>query len=330
MRRGFRRFIIRPIVQARTTATQPTVKHFDMISYLCGESDGVFSVNQKCDDHIKLIQQYHPQYLAQFSFTPYVRGTCNICGNPTIFFCKNPQFPRDFLICSQCGSSSRYRSIARGILRAIGELVGIKARSLAQLAPLESTRPVFIHDTQTPFYFSNISYPIPDLLARCNWIHLSLSEYLTSKAPGHKLGPMTTVQNLEALTLEDNSLDILITSDVMEHVRLEDRAHREIRRVLRPGGVYLFTVPHYRGPATDQYVEIVDPLDPTKDKFLREPMYHGDPNSDDSSVLVYRVYGADLDNRLRALGFAVDYAKRDCLEQGIMDTELFYCRLDHK
>jgi SAM-dependent methyltransferase len=330
VRRGFRRFVIRPIIHIASAGNQPTPAHFDMVSYLRGEFDGVFSVSQKADDQIKLIQQYHPYYLEHFRFTPHVQGTCNICGNPTVFFCKNARFPRDFLICTKCGSSSRYRSIARGILRAIKELVGIEARSLAQLAALKSTKPLFIHDTQTPFYFSGISYPIPDLLARCNWIHLSLSEYLTGKAPGQKLGPITTVQNLEALTFEDNSLDILITSDVMEHVRLEDRAHQEIRRVLRPGRVYLFTVPHHRCPTTDQYVEIVDPLDPKKDRFLREPVYHGDPNSEDSSILVYRVYGADLDDRLRALGFTVDYAKQDCLEQGIMDTELFYCRLDHK
>ena len=56
---------------------------------------------------------------------------------------------------------------------------------------------------------------------------------------GKVLAKGVTNQNLECLTFADESLDIVITSDVMKHVRLDDRAHREIHRVLKPGGIYM-------------------------------------------------------------------------------------------
>jgi SAM-dependent methyltransferase len=143
-----------------------------------------------------------------------------------------------------------------------------------------------------------------------------------------KLREHTSNQNLEKLTFADNSFDIVITSDVMEHVRLDDRAHREIRRVLKSGGVYLFTVPHFRHlRETQRRVDVVDPSDPSKDVFLMEKEYHGDANAADGSALCYRAYGTELDDTLRALGFDVEYCKEDFPQIGIMNTELFYCRL---
>ena len=43
-------------------------------------------------------------------------------------------------------------------------------------------------------------------------------------------------------------------------------------------------------------------------------------------ALSYRSFGTDIDEDLNALGFDVEYTKRDMPELGIMNTELFYCR----
>ncbi len=148
---------------------------------------------------------------------------------------------------------------------------------------------------------------------------------------GLQLAPNTTNQNLEKLTFPDNHFDIVITSDVMEHVRLDCEAHREIVRVLKPGGVYLFTVPHYRHSRETIFrVAVVDPSDPSKDQFLMEKEYHGDVNSEDDAALSYRFYGTELDDALTQLGFTVEYTRQDFPEMGIMNTELFYCRLTSK
>jgi len=212
-------------------------------------------------------------------------------------------------------------------LRAITEFSGEISQSLAGL-PRGSTQTLRVYDTQPPFYFESCAYPLPDLLKSTGWIEVELSQYKPSKAMGSVLAKGVTNQNLECLTFADASLDMVITSDVMEHVRLDDRAHREIYRVLKPGGIYVFTVPHNRtSEDTLIRVQVTDPTDPTKDVYLLEPEYHGDTNSDEGGgVLSYRVYGRNLEQFLKELGFHVEYTKEDMPERGILNTELYYCR----
>lgn len=258
-------------------------------------------------------------------------GHCNICGQETVFLFDDPALYRESLMCRVCLTTSRYRSIARGLLRAIGELANVQASSLKQLDPDAQGVRLAIYDTQRPFYYATNAYPIPDLLARCRWIDLHVSMYQPDQPTGTTLGPKFTVQNLEKLTYPDDSFDIVITSDVMEHVRLDDRAHAEIKRVLKPGGIYLFTVPHFRDTYdTLTRVRVVDPADPSRDEFVLEPEYHGDANSEEGKALSYRAYGTDLDETLTRLGFTVDYCRDDFPRGGIMNTELFYCRLSRK
>jgi SAM-dependent methyltransferase len=255
-------------------------------------------------------------------------GSCNVCGSKTQFFYTDPAVYRESLVCRECLTTSRYRSIARGILKAIEDLTDIKAPSLAELQPTVENTMFKIYDTQPAFYWDTSAYPIPDLLAKCQWIETEISVYHPHKPLGFRLGPNFTNQNLENLTFPDNSFDVVVTSDVMEHVRLDNRAHKEIKRVLKPGGVYLFTVPHFRHERESIVrVEIVDPSDPTKDQFLMEKEYHGDAHSEDHRALSYRSYGTDVDEFLSELGFSVDYCRDDFPENGIMNTELFFCRL---
>jgi O-antigen biosynthesis protein len=216
---------------------------------------------------------------------------------------------------------------------AIKELRGIESESIHDLATFYSnlsfSRQFSAYDTQVPYYYKSPScYPIPDMLSKCKWIDIQTSIYRPQEKFGIKLGPNTTNQNLEQLTFSDNCFDIVITSDVMEHVRLDNRAHQEIRRVLKSEGIYLFTVPHGRiKPEPIIRVAVTDPLDSSKDQFLMEKEYHGDVNSPERKSLSYRTYGTNLDNYLEKLGFTVEYTKSDFQETAIMNTELFYCRL---
>ena len=254
-------------------------------------------------------------------------GRCNICGHDTRFLCADKALDRESLVCGVCRSTSRYRSIARGVLQAIRELTGLDVPSLAALKATPAPRRLRVYDTQVPFRVTTSAYPIPDCLGRLPWIDLETSLYKPGQAPGTRLNARTSIQNLEALTFRDASFDLVITSDVMEHVRLHERAHREIARVVRPGGIYLFTVPHFRHRRETFYrVQIVDPDDPSTDVYLVEKEYHGDQNAEGGQALCYRLYGTDIDDALDALGFTVEYTRRDVLEHAIRSTELFYCR----
>lgn len=249
-----------------------------------------------------------------------LHGLCNVCGI-TSYFRGQSQIPlRESLICSNCRTTSRYRSLARGLLKAIHDLTGVKSASLADL----QGPPLSIYDVQQVFYDPYVCYPHSDLLANAGH-RVYTSIYKPGRELGHELGGNLSNQNLESLTFKDSSFDIVITSDVMEHVRLNHLAHREIRRVLRNGGIYLFTVPHGRQPETLHKVVIHDPRDPTKDEFLGEPEYHRDVNSEDNRALLYRIYGTDIDDELADLGFNVEYCRDDFPQTGIMETELFYC-----
>jgi SAM-dependent methyltransferase len=257
----------------------------------------------------------------------FLAGHCNVCGLETRFVYDDPALHRESLVCVHCLTTSRYRSMARGLLKAFEELAGVRARSLEGLPRGRRRRRIALYDTQVAFDAGGSAYPLPTLLSRCRWLDLSVSTWKPALPAGKVLAPAVTNQNLERLTFPDASFDVVLTSDVLEHVRLEDRAHREIRRVLRPGGVYIFTVPHFRDRPTIERVRIVDAADPSRDEDVLPREYHGDANSEDGRALAYRSFGIDLDDELRRLGFDVAYEKRDDPEHGILNTELFYCRV---
>jgi SAM-dependent methyltransferase len=272
------------------------------------------------------VREQAARYRERWGSTPYHPGHCPACGADTVFFCHDLALAREAMTCAECGTTSRYRSLARGLLRAVHDLAGVQAPDLASLARVPLSRRIAVYDTQVPFHYAVCSYPLPELLDAASWIDVQTSRYDPALPWGAELGPNSTNQDLERLTFPDESFDVVLTSDVMEHVRNPERAHAEIARVLRPGGVYLFTVPHTRGAPTLERVRVHDPDDESKDELLMEPEYHGDGNSDTGRVLSYRVFGTDLDEDLAALGLTLEYAMADDPAAGIVNTELFYCR----
>lgn len=203
----------------------------------------------------------------------------------------------------------------------------MSAESLAGLSEHRRVGWLRVFDTQVPFSAATCAYPIPDFLAASGWIDVELGLYRPNDPPGTRYGPRTTNQDLQRLGFPDGAFDVVVTSDVMEHVRLDGDAHAEIHRVLANGGVYLFTVPHARGwEHTLVRRRVVDPLDPSADEDLLPPEYHGDANGPEGGALAYRAYGLELDAFLVTMGFHVEYTREDFPALGIFKTELFYCR----
>ena len=233
---------------------------------------------------------------------PGVHGWCTICGAEGMFRFDLARNEAEGFRCPRCGAPSHWRMLAREML---GFLLarGWRARSLAELREATPGEPVRILDTCS-------SWPPASLLRGIPGIELFVSEYDPETAPGSELAPGVRCENLERLTFPDEALDLLLTSDVLEHVRLYRRALAEAFRVLRPGGEFLFTVPHVEdGDGHQVYREVVDPDDPSRDRDLAGPVYHEDTRGGGS--LVYRICALDrLLDELREQGFLVAYERR--------------------
>jgi SAM-dependent methyltransferase len=107
-------------------------------------------------------------------------------------------------------------------------------------------------------------------------------------------------QDLCSLSFDDGSFDLVLSSDVLEHMPSPYDAHREIFRVLKPGGRHLFTVPFIESQVDDQIrARIVD----GKVEYLREKIFHGDPVRPGEGVLVWVVFGIGMMKKLEEVGF---------------------------
>jgi ubiquinone/menaquinone biosynthesis C-methylase UbiE len=63
-----------------------------------------------------------------------------------------------------------------------------------------------------------------------------------------KSGIMTIYGDFEKMPLKDNSFDVIVSIDTIEHVRSREKTINEIKRVLKPdGSLYIFT-PNYSSP----------------------------------------------------------------------------------
>jgi SAM-dependent methyltransferase len=102
-------------------------------------------------------------------------------------------------------------------------------------------------------------------------------------------------EDITKLTFNDSSIDILISSDVLEHVSDIQSAILETKRVLRAGGFHLFTVPPKS--KTVQRAKVIE----DKIVHILEPEYHLDP-LDQSGILVYWDFGLDAVELFKAGG----------------------------
>jgi len=100
--------------------------------------------------------------------------------------------------------------------------------------------------------------------------------------------------DVTALELPDDAFDAVICSHVLEHVRDDRAALRELRRITAPGGFTLVMVPLALDRAsTYEDVSITAPEE-REQAFLQHDHV--------------RLYAPDIADRLRAAGFAVEIA----------------------
>ena len=222
-----------------------------------------------------------------------VGGFCNVSGQAQTLIRFSDNLRED-VIGARSGSSARMRALAAALSWSqFGDARAPLRATCAQLA--ERSAACFIAETSGAFAKALRTYD-PTAVA---------SEYFGPEYRSGQVVNGTRHEDLQRLSFEDASLDVVITSDVMEHVPDAPAAEREIVRVLRPMGWYLFTVPFY---FTLQEDRIRAELRPDRTiVHLEQPEYHGDPVRGAETALVYRDFSeADLRRRFTELGCSFD------------------------
>lgn len=122
-------------------------------------------------------------------------------------------------------------------------------------------------------------------------------------------------ENLEALTFADESVDLHITQDVLEHVFHPSRVFSEIARTLRPGGAHIFTVPIMSKDKPSKLRARIS--DDGQISHLEAPVYHGNPISEDGSLVTVD-WGSDICQHIfEACGLFTHIILIDDLSKGI-------------
>ena len=243
---------------------------------------------------------------------------CPNCGADTkSVFCwpdlalrreHNVGYLREDLTCKNCLASMRGRMLSLVFLNHLNARFCADYQSLKELSE-NCVLDLHVLNTDkfsvmNPFFANSEKF----------W----LSGYFPDKPNGSKLENNVFNVDLQSIPFEDNTFDVILTSDVMEHVRDSEKAHREIFRVLKPGGIYIFTVPY--NPELEQTRILVDTTT-DEDVFLCRPQYHGDPLT--GGILTYRIFGKSLLTELKNIEFSVNDMHINSEKHLILNGDVF-------
>ena len=215
-----------------------------------------------------MITQYMAKVKKSFRYLsllnhPSNKGFCPICNQKTLFI-EYGSWLRSQYKCIKCNSIPRHRALINTIKLFV-----------------PNYKEILIHESSPGSSSSDY------LKKECQGY--SCSHYFPDVIPGQVYQGFRC-ENLENLTFSDASFDLFITQDVFEHVLHPDQAFREIARVLKPGGMHIFTMPWYPElKHSRQRAAIED----GQIKYLKKAVYHGNPISKQGSLVTYD-WGADF------------------------------------
>ena len=198
---------------------------------------------------------------------------CEICGGRRLQVWTQAGY-RNGLRCLSCRATPNHRAI----WRVLGDEVGDR---LARLRILHLGGHGALHRA---------------LRRRCSGY--VPTEYFPDVPPGARGPSGLACQDVRRLTYGDASFDVVLSTEVFEHVAGYERGFAEVRRVLAPGGCHVFTVLlSGSGPTTVRARERPD----GSIEHILPPEYHGDPLRD-RGALVFQDFGHDIVSLVDALG----------------------------
>lgn len=210
-------------------------------------------------------------------------GLCSVCGHRGRFVRNSWVLPRELerrwgprlaeresMFCERCGCSLRVRRLAATLV----ELYGERATTLVGLVGQDAFRRLRVAEVNAVGRMHPFLAQLPSL------VHVEYPE-----------------EDIQSLSWPDESFDLVLTSETLEHVPDPRRALAESHRVLRPGGRHVFTVP------------VDESLAESRSRAGLPPEHHGRGGGPfalvtrRSDMLVHTDFGCDLADVVCAAGF---------------------------
>jgi ubiquinone/menaquinone biosynthesis C-methylase UbiE len=214
---------------------------------------------------------------------------CFICGNSK-FIAKKGVTIRE-AVCEVCGASKRNSDVALAVLKIFGFHENCTLREISNYL-----KHLHIYEAQASGAMHDVLSHLPNYVC---------SEYFDDSEPG-KLHPSgVRCEDLQNLCFPDNSFDLIITQDVLEHTVDPEKAFKELYRVLKPSGHHIFTVPIHEGRDTTKRAKVEN----GKIIHILPPVYHGDPLREQGS-LVFTDFGDDLVEHLNSMDMPTEIILR--------------------
>ena len=212
---------------------------------------------------------------------------CTVCGSVTELVCKH-RAVRETFSCVDCGASLRYRAQAAAILSHTSSLLPRKVDCIADLAKTPAWKSINVYEPGIIGPFRKLFEVNANYTKSFFWEDVPVGQSING----------IVCQDLTRTTYESEKFDLVITSDIFEHVRKPMAGFTEVRRILRTGGAHVFSVPAQE-PLREKSLSRVDTSGPL-DVYILDAVYHG--SGDGGRSLVYTEFGKDIVADLGRIG----------------------------
>ncbi len=245
---------------------------------------GEYRASRDADRAGRRMQEEREQYWMAHGDEFAVPGHCAVCGAESSFLVdleyagerngiRVPNW-RERMVCPTCGLNNRMRAALHIAKTELG---------------LGQGKLIYVTEQSTSLYHQ----------LRQRFGSVEGSEFLGNAVPlGGVDGRGIRNEDLTRLTYRTASFDAILSFEVLEHIPAYDRAFAECCRVLRPGGIFLFSVPF--APNSYEHVVRARVRDDGSVEHLLPPEYHGDPLSQEGCLAYYHFGWRILDDLLRA------------------------------
>jgi SAM-dependent methyltransferase len=216
-------------------------------------------------------------------------GYCPVCARQVTFRSKDPWL-RDHYLCCNCGSLPRQRALMQVLETWFPHW---RELTIQESSPGRGGASLRLARECKAYIPSQL---FPDVPRGSSWRGVRS-------------------EDLEQLTFADQSIDLHVTQDVMEHVFHPQGAFRELARTLRPGGAHVFTAPRVNKerPSTVRAQLQADGWV----KHLQPAVYHSNPLGQDKSLVTID-WGYDICQHIvEACGLFTQMICIDDISKGI-------------